>query len=60
MNYSVLLNEGGESMLLYGPYVWTFFGIFLFLVLVGAIAKSMGWLYVQKEEVKTKKAKNSH
>jgi hypothetical protein len=56
----MLLNEGGEATLLYAPYVWTFFGIFVALVVVGWIAKSMGWLYVEKVEEKSKKAKSSH
>ena len=60
MQYSMLLNEGGEATLLYAPYVWTFFGIFVALVVVGWIAKSMGWLYVEKVEEKSKKTKSSH
>ena len=54
MHYSILLNEA-EGVLQYGQLVWTFAGIFAAVVVVGWVAKAMGWLYVEKQPAPAKK-----
>ena len=58
MNFSMILAEG-EGALQYGMLVWTFAGIFAVVVLLGWLAKAMGWLYVEKATV-VAKGKGGH
>ncbi len=57
--YSIFLEEGAEGAGL-GVYVWIVLGVFLVMIIIGALAKNNGWLKKETEPVKPAHDANGH